>query len=519
LTSNFENFTKQLDEAVDLLENSSIVKKTTLVLPNNMDSLIDTQSLLERCNSVCMKNVDDKPTIRIIHHFPCSGGALLTECLSVMPNVFIVSEIHPLSKSYNVYSPSDLARSIINANIPSPKNISEKLFLSNIKAIHKHVELIGGELVIRDNAYYDYLYGESVTGKTIVNLLEKDFNVISVVLYRDAIDTYASFIKETFQGEVVLSFDDFCKRTTHFLSDYKEAEIFRCEALESREEETVESIARSLDIKFSELYKLIKHEPNYQQLDSWKANEIDSYNSKLDTKPTNKEIGESNEFITLQKITKDKNKIVILIATMPRSGSTWLYNCVCEIHKLAEKEFYSCWIDKYDPTNDAPIHIVKAHNPEWYLSSQADFIISSRRDVRDVVGSLIRMGWANKEQATGTVERLINTVHPFWYSKSDIEINYPDINAIPEEVITSLCQLFNINLNEHEVNSIKTYLNSLKSPDIFDEKTQLHPHHRANDGMNYSEFVGEDLYADIENISAEWLNRFNYVTKSDRTAS
>jgi hypothetical protein len=293
VTTNFEYFKQQLDGAVELLESSEIVEKKAIVLPNKIENSIDTQSLLDRCESICHKYEQSKPTIRIIHHLACSGGTLLSECIAAMPNVYLLSEIHPYTDCNNNFSSLNIVKSTINAKIPLVKKLSEKSFVLNIKNIYQHVQKIGGELVIRDNAYFDYLYKDTVTNKSIVRLLEKEFNIISVVLYRDAIDTYDSLANEEFYGGVKLNFDEFCERTTNFLTDYSTADLYKYETLKYKENITIKKISQSLKIKFNELYDLIKSELCFKQFDTWQINKIDCHNSKLDNTASSKVITES----------------------------------------------------------------------------------------------------------------------------------------------------------------------------------------------------------------------------------
>ena len=47
-----------------------------------------------------MKKVQNKPTVRIIHHMARSGGTLICKCLATMKNVVLLSEIHPLGTHF-----------------------------------------------------------------------------------------------------------------------------------------------------------------------------------------------------------------------------------------------------------------------------------------------------------------------------------------------------------------------------------------------------------------------------------
>ncbi len=94
MSSSFELFKKQLDDSVELIEQSTVSELGEINLPSNLDDIVDTSSLLARCDSICDKHESRKPTIRIIHHLDCSGGAELSELLSVMPNIYLLNDVH-----------------------------------------------------------------------------------------------------------------------------------------------------------------------------------------------------------------------------------------------------------------------------------------------------------------------------------------------------------------------------------------------------------------------------------------
>ncbi len=86
MSSSFELFKKQLDDSVELIEQSTVSELGEINLPSNLDDIVDTSSLLARCDSICDKYESRKPTIRVIHHLACSGGTLFSKCISAMPN-------------------------------------------------------------------------------------------------------------------------------------------------------------------------------------------------------------------------------------------------------------------------------------------------------------------------------------------------------------------------------------------------------------------------------------------------
>lgn len=512
MTSSFELFKKQLDDAVELIEQSSTGELGDVNLPATLDDIVDTTSLLERCDSICDKYESKKPTIRIIHHLACSGGAELVKYISAMPNVYLLNEVHPFIRAKNESPSLELTSKTKDKHMPFNVSLNGQIFLDNIKTLHQHVSQLGLDLVISDNAFFDYLSEERLHRKSIVGLLENEFNILSVVLHRDTIDTFASLANSDFFQHKKLSFNEYCERALSFILDYSSANFISYEDLSGSTEKTVKNVCKQLKIGFNDCFELMQPEINQPKFDAWKASEIDRYNTKLETRPSFEEVGQSESYFELQKKLKPKDKKLILISTMPRSGSTWLYNCVREIFKCLSVNFYSDWIDDYEPGNINNIHIVKVHEPEWRLSSQADIIISTRRDVRDVCVSLIRMGWLENEANSilKYADYIINFLHPFWKERSNLEIEYNDITCDPAKIVSSIAKLVGVSCSLNEIQKIETYLSNLKSPEVYDKETQLHPGHRSSEIGDFARNLPQGLNKQLYDHHHTWFNRFNY---------
>ncbi|MDO6617611.1 hypothetical protein [Shewanella sp. 6_MG-2023] len=512
MSNSFSQFQRQIAQALSLVEGAAVLKDQQLPQLSGKE-LVDTQSLLNRCEDICEKHSDKKPTIRIIHHLACSGGAALAQYIATMPNVYVLNEVHPFIRSNINQASLELTNVIKDDHLPKSKELNKQLFLENIKSIYQHVSQLGLDLVIRDNAYYDYLFEEHIHRETIATLLAQDFNIISVVLYRDTIDTFASLASAEFFRNKALSFNEYCDRSQAFVTDYSSAKLVRYEDLSGEPERTIKTICEHLQIGFDNSFELMTTEINHPQFDKWNPSETDCYNTKLKTAPSLEEVGESESYFELQKLLKPKDKKLILIATMPRSGSTWLFNCVREIHKIQKLDFYSCWIDDYKPSNSADIHIVKVHNPEHRLSSQSDVIISSRRDIRNICASLMRMDWL-PEESCKIIRRLnflVNSLHPFWGGRSVLELEYEDIAHSAIDVVKEIAKAIGSDLSSVALAELVQVLEQLSNPKSFDKVTQLHPHHRALKETDFTTSLDENIQSEILNEFSGWLKKFNYL--------
>lgn len=209
-----------------------------------------------------------------------------------------------------------------------------------------------------------------------------------------------------------------------------------------------------------------------------------------------------------------ENNISIIIGSMPRSGSTWLFNCVKFLYKSVGKCPYSSWIGDFQDSHCANVRIVKAHEPSDVsrLLFSPSIILSTRRDIRYIAASLIRMGWDEPdEHFFEQLNRIVFVMHKYWSDISDYEVDYNDIILQPMMVINHLSGLLEIDLSIEKKKNIISELDSLRSPKVFDRETQLHPFHRSSKKVHFSRVLSKKQLDYIHNTFRLWLEKYNYV--------
>jgi hypothetical protein len=86
----------------------------------------------------------------------------------------------------------------------------------------------------------------------------------------------------------------------------------------------------------------------------------------------------------------------VLVAGMPRSGSTWQFNAVRLLLEDAGLPHWAGWIDDLPEELDVPLRLVKVHQPSD-APGAPDMIFTTLRPIADCLVSLIRMGWLTPE--------------------------------------------------------------------------------------------------------------------------
>ncbi|WNC71303.1 hypothetical protein RGQ13_14385 [Thalassotalea psychrophila] len=253
MSTNFEMLKKQLDDAVGLIEKTNVDWESHIGLPESFGSLNDIQSLLDLCDKICKEyEVKKKPTIRIIHHLACSGGTLISKCISAMPNVYLLSEVHPFINRGTGLG-TDISTLTKYAGIPNQRKLAEGLFKESIDKVYQHVNDLGGALVLRDHSHVDFNTNEEIPEKSrTLAILEEDYTVQSILTIRNPIDSYESLVKNGWVHFKPRTFDEYCSRLLQLINKFKKEEIFKYEDFVKQPKEQMQMITKALSLPYDD---------------------------------------------------------------------------------------------------------------------------------------------------------------------------------------------------------------------------------------------------------------------------
>ncbi len=250
-----------LERVLTLIQDSELVPydkaNTNLNIGQNFSQ---STSLLDKCKSVEKKYENKKPVLRIIHHFACSGGTLISQCISAMPNIYLLSEIHPYTNLHlggvkAKYLPSDIISLSKYANIPNFGQLADQIFISNITKANDHVRQYAGELILRDHTHSDFCVGSTTSNKpALFSLLESHFQIKNIVTIRNPVDSYLSLVNNNWRHFTPSSFDEYCKRFIEMTTCYKECDIYRYEDFVKEPTVIMQKMCESLDLAYSNCF-------------------------------------------------------------------------------------------------------------------------------------------------------------------------------------------------------------------------------------------------------------------------
>lgn len=251
-TINHRDLQDSLDEALNLLRDYA--SDTALV---DDTDLVPLPSLLAQCEKICTTFPAAQP-YRAIHHLACSGGTLISKCLSVMPNVTLLSEIDPLSrmmqknKDRPIFLPTDLIYAARMSLRPIDDATTVAMFQAALDALHAAMDVAGQYLVLRDHAHSQFCSDTAPPGRpTLHDIMLQAGPALGVVTVRHPLDCYLSLIKNKWQHFTPFTLDEYACRHIAFLERHAALPLFRYEDFVASPDAVMTNICAALDLPFT----------------------------------------------------------------------------------------------------------------------------------------------------------------------------------------------------------------------------------------------------------------------------
>ncbi len=162
---------------------------------------------------------DSLQPVRIIHHWACSGGTVISRSIASLPRLVFFSEIHPYaflrySDPATPYAPTDLIRHVSGLSGRRDITLCAKAFEGAILAIHQELDLRGEMMVLRSHSHIDFFMGAvSASEPAISSLLLKHLPLLELLTVRHPLDSWLSLENNHWDHHFRFSsFDEYCRR-------------------------------------------------------------------------------------------------------------------------------------------------------------------------------------------------------------------------------------------------------------------------------------------------------------------
>ncbi len=216
-------------------------------------------NVLQECLDLCA-TYQPKPQepVRTIHHLACTGGTLITKCLSAMPNTQVLSEVDPLSpiptgSGKPSFAPSDMITLVKQSNKEIDQNLIIDLFINNLKIVHKNAVENGQRLILRDHTHSHFHTGSSIPDRQCLrSIISHDFPVLPVITVRHPLDSYLSLKRNNWLHFSPATIEEYCKRYMAFLDAYEGVPLLKYEDFTREPKAVMRKFCEILELPYTD---------------------------------------------------------------------------------------------------------------------------------------------------------------------------------------------------------------------------------------------------------------------------
>jgi hypothetical protein len=210
-------------------------------------------SLLEQCGEFASLPMDSEP-IRLIHHFACTGGTLITKCLACSPNLHVLSEVDPLTAlppAGSKFAPTDILRLAESSNRSLTTEEKIQVFMASFRELYRHGEKKGLRLLVRDHAHSHFCTGNEIPKRpTVAEIVARGFDTRSIVTVRHPLDSYLSLHQNRWSTFQPFDLEEYANRYRTFLTANGDARVFKYEDFLSSPGRVMQKMCTELEISF-----------------------------------------------------------------------------------------------------------------------------------------------------------------------------------------------------------------------------------------------------------------------------
>ena len=218
--------------------------------------------LIEQCLELCRRRGEALlEPVRTLHHFACTGGTLISRCVAAMPNVYLLSEIDPLSTLGRTpgrpqFAPTDTKTLLTQGVRPVQQATLQSLFAAELRVLVDTVQSSGAYLVLRDHAHSHFCVGAAVPDRPTVRAMASELApVLSVLTVRDPIDSFLSLRTNDWLHFSPGDFSEYCRRYLAFLAAYEGVPVVQYETFVDRPDEEMQRICSILDLPYNDAFE------------------------------------------------------------------------------------------------------------------------------------------------------------------------------------------------------------------------------------------------------------------------
>ena len=164
------------------------------------------------------------PPIRVVHHWACSGGTIISRSLAQLPNVVLLSEVHPLAHlrlhaPSSGYQPTDVVQQLSLPHNGRDPVLCMAAWQGSILALQAAVSQQNQVLVLRSHSHIDFFCGGLAAEESMVSRsLRAKAALLELLTVRHPLDSWLSILTNQWHRHFAgADLESFCRRALRML--------------------------------------------------------------------------------------------------------------------------------------------------------------------------------------------------------------------------------------------------------------------------------------------------------------
>lgn len=192
-----------------------------------------------------------------------------------------------------------------------------------------------------------------------------------------------------------------------------------------------------------------------------------------------------------------------------------MFNAARLILGLKYKYVYSAWVDDFniDSHLSNDISLIKLHSENDLVRKSADTIISTHRDLRDVVLSMQSMGWIDMGQAYEVAAQARN-YHEYWSQFAKIDLAYEDIFSNRTQALGIVADTLEVEITAEQIKIVDDAIpkeGKTFNCNGYDPSSLLHRGHMTSGSLKrWTKELPKDIAEGIWLRHGDWLKTHGY---------
>lgn len=194
-------------------------------------------------------------TIRILHHWACSGGTILSRTIGSLPRVVLFSEVHPLAHlrlntTGREYTPTDLIQQLCLPHNGRDPVLCVATWNGAIDALHQALAAEQKHLVLRSHSHVDFFTGANYPEQPMVSrCLAARHDLLELLSVRHPLDSWISIQIQGWHNDFRFpSLAEFCRRGLRMIESCAGMPLLRYEDFTLQPNYTMQLVSEVLKL-------------------------------------------------------------------------------------------------------------------------------------------------------------------------------------------------------------------------------------------------------------------------------